>query len=977
MKKKKFPKLLLCLALILAILVTGVTTPGFLLPLFGKLPFREKQEAKATAVPQMEEFPEPVYPGPDRDGKGHSAPFTLDPEPGFTVTAPENAFYEDTVMTVEPLSASDFLRYEDCLDAATEHACALYKAWRVDAGLAPDEFMPGQFDVTMDLAQLGIPEDLWAQTAPIHISEDGHITFYASELEGSRLRFSSRKNFSLGLAIFAIGASIYVTVNSDYGKFQGVWLGGMDSIKVFENQVGDEPTATLNPGATTKGKHICNLRVDKADIANWPTDRENALDEAIKNEAARMALETVTELYSRSMIEDLPSDPSKRQEVIDADQAMWTALYMKDAALKYKDELVALAEEKRKMAEEAGYTPQMLEDIGRYAQKAYKYLSDLGISLPSDDFDIFLKKNMEQPAYTTTAFYGGYAFMVVRYRDYMKGEAGKKQIELTIVHEMVHVAQAEYKLWSLKNDKFNEATAQLIEMDYSEKNGFYDIKHENAYAYNFFGVPMDDVYYTYEYGLEWADVNEAGYIWWMFLKYLMDRNPTVTYANILEAYREHYGIPSFSSLVVTAFHLGDTDKLKNAFFDFCVYKQDIFKLASTFNYARDPDQPQRTFPRTLADKTEGHQNRAYLFTGNDISMRLRQLVPSVGNDTAKQYGMILAASENLDKSGIQAIPVGNKNCTLCRHGVFYNPVPATTLKDSYMLEIDIQRSHSVGYGAYVDNNEDRSTGSRLRLTSDTYYDVYTLVPPEELKGEADGQYLKFRLPVRSLAAKQGLITGYRITVMANEGMDAPKELIYPITDSNKTKRVKLTEFINGDLIDRVLLKEEDDRRIYFTLSICEYVEDEDGTRHFGPESNQSGMDELLSKMGALTGKITISIYWPTKDDLDLHCVTPDGSHIYYSNPSAGGGRLDVDMQVQGESDAGAENIYFDNPISGKYEVYVNNYTDRTEGFDSSCRIRIKVGQRVIVDTTENVGSRSRSFTFDYTAETPPPDGGDS
>ena len=35
-EKKRFPKLLLCLVLILAIFVSGVTTPGFLLPLFGK-----------------------------------------------------------------------------------------------------------------------------------------------------------------------------------------------------------------------------------------------------------------------------------------------------------------------------------------------------------------------------------------------------------------------------------------------------------------------------------------------------------------------------------------------------------------------------------------------------------------------------------------------------------------------------------------------------------------------------------------------------------------------------------------------------------------------------------------------------------------------------------------------------------------------------------------------------------------------------
>ena len=124
------------------------------------------------------------------------------------------------------------------------------------------------------------------------------------------------------------------------------------------------------------------------------------------------------------------------------------------------------------------------------------------------------------------------------------------------------------------------------------------------------------------------------------------------------------------------------------------------------------------------------------------------------------------------------------------------------------------------------------------------------------------------------------------------------------------------------------------------------------------------MDSLLEEMGAVEGEITASIYWPSKDDLDLHCVTPDGGHIYYSNKSAGGGELDVDMQVQGDRDSGVENIYFASPAPGEYQFYIVNYTDRTEG-DTGCRIRIKAGNQILVDETVSMGGRSKTYKLTY------------
>ena len=114
-------------------------------------------------------------------------------------------------------------------------------------------------------------------------------------------------------------------------------------------------------------------------------------------------------------------------------------------------------------------------------------------------------------------------------------------------------------------------------------------------------------------------------------------------------------------------------------------------------------------------------------------------------------------------------------------------------------------------------------------------------------------------------------------------------------------------------------------------------------------------------------------HWFGTDDLDLHCVTPDGSHIYYSNPSGGGGYLDVDMNISGDRTEAIEHIYFDQPKIGVYQFYIVNYTDRTEG-DVPADVTVTInnneeGQNdpskksVLVSKTVSMGGRSPTWTF--------------
>jgi len=91
----------------------------------------------------------------------------------------------------------------------------------------------------------------------------------------------------------------------------------------------------------------------------------------------------------------------------------------------------------------------------------------------------------------------------------------------------------------------------------------------------------------------------------------------------------------------------------------------------------------------------------------------------------------------------------------------------------------------------------------------------------------------------------------------------------------------------------------------------------------------------MQREKAKVGDITITLAWDNRCDLDLHCICPNGDHISYSRKEGGGaiggGYLDVDMNVSGDSTEPVENIFFGDAekgveaAKGKYKVFVQNY----------------------------------------------------
>jgi hypothetical protein len=120
---------------------------------------------------------------------------------------------------------------------------------------------------------------------------------------------------------------------------------------------------------------------------------------------------------------------------------------------------------------------------------------------------------------------------------------------------------------------------------------------------------------------------------------------------------------------------------------------------------------------------------------------------------------------------------------------------------------------------------------------------------------------------------------------------------------------------------------------------------------------RSDVSVRLAEAGAKTGDPQISLSWENYNDLDLHCVEPGGFEIFFKNRrSQSGGELDVDMNVQPESNRPVENIYYDPRTAprGEYAVYVNHYHNHGGRDPTPYTVHITTGGR----TTTYSGSIS-------------------
>lgn len=103
---------------------------------------------------------------------------------------------------------------------------------------------------------------------------------------------------------------------------------------------------------------------------------------------------------------------------------------------------------------------------------------------------------------------------------------------------------------------------------------------------------------------------------------------------------------------------------------------------------------------------------------------------------------------------------------------------------------------------------------------------------------------------------------------------------------------------------------------------------------YAGELTDSIKERVKRAGGNVTGDFRASLSWHCHDDLDLHLVEPDGTHIYYiAKRALSGGFLDVDMNAGflRMTREPVENIAYQSSrmmMPGTYRLYVNQFAQR-------------------------------------------------
>jgi hypothetical protein len=103
-------------------------------------------------------------------------------------------------------------------------------------------------------------------------------------------------------------------------------------------------------------------------------------------------------------------------------------------------------------------------------------------------------------------------------------------------------------------------------------------------------------------------------------------------------------------------------------------------------------------------------------------------------------------------------------------------------------------------------------------------------------------------------------------------------------------------------------------------------------------------------------------------DLDLYVKTPSGEIVYYGNPFADGGELDIDCLCSNCPNGPNENIFWENGTapSGTYEYWVEYYSScGSSGASSNFTLRLIKNGSVLQTKTGSLSSgESNHWTYE-------------
>ncbi|MCR5008436.1 MAG: zinc ribbon domain-containing protein [Oribacterium sp.] len=378
---------------------------------------------------------------------GNSKAFSITPVPGMTVSAPENSLDYDREFKVKECSEEQYEKYIEELEA--DRDTVLLKAFEIDAGMGPDEYLPGRYEVKFDLAEFGIPETLYEGIKAYRVDDNGNYFEYVTELEGSVLCYKSSQNsvVVLGMTFTTIYHAVGII-----GTFVGVacyagysWLRAKEKI-YYE----DKKTITLE-------------KIGKFSLT-WA--EEDLVARGIPGGQYEL-MQKITERV-KILLAETKEEVRKTTWPLTSKRQIETARILQDKINSDKD-----------IASWRGNLPDVMLKMFDQVDAAVSYIeNEEKMSMPPYQVRFLVQNNVGAEAKADKMIFEDRA-VYVGLDDFYKGDPAKK-MEISsakFAHEFSHICQFEYHLNAPvipSNVKLAEASATLVEdqaFDYFSAKG--------------------------------------------------------------------------------------------------------------------------------------------------------------------------------------------------------------------------------------------------------------------------------------------------------------------------------------------------------------------------------------------------------------------------------------------------------------------------------------------------------------------------
>lgn len=411
--------------------------------------------------------------GPD----GNSKAFTSKPVEGLTVSGEENVLSYDGQLRFSDLSDAET---KDLCERTAEAGCTMIDGWHVEAGIAPDAHLPGQYACSYDLSTLDIPESMYDQVVMLRLADDGTVQRYATERDGAVLSWYSDQN------------SIVITVIV-WGSVAAVELALIGTAALWYKEYEEQVEATGGCTGTLETP-LCNIHYQDTESKEIKEKREKQMrkiEDAAEESARRETGSDLIEGLNKSAMEELQRRTAvRKQQILDDDEKYQAMLEIQNG---HPADVVLLARD-YEIARDYLYYHERCPKLSYAPDVIFiQTLSAEGLaSTPFVRQSYLLLKRYNPSTGAHVQKSAGYWDL---YDDIVSSEYADKYLT-TITHEQYHLIQNTKLTAQLPtNQKFFEMSAYVIELHCADY--FKSISYIKSHAadigkeYDTYAYPMD------------------------------------------------------------------------------------------------------------------------------------------------------------------------------------------------------------------------------------------------------------------------------------------------------------------------------------------------------------------------------------------------------------------------------------------------------------------------------------------------------